>query len=367
MRYILLNPGPVSLSERVRQAAVCQDLCHREPEYSVLQDRVRAALLDVYGCAPERWSSVLLGGSGTTALEAMLSSLLPRDARLLVIENGVYGERISRIAAIHGVEFEALKHEWTRPVDHERVRQALAGGAFTHVAAVHHETTTGRLNDMQQLAAQCEERGAALLLDAVSSFGAESIPFNSPALAACAATADNCLHGIPGLCLVLSRRAALQEAVDPPRSLCLHLPLWAQQQDRQSTPFTPPVNAVLALEEALRELAGQGGWRARHAHYAKLAGRVKRALARLGIEPLLAPGESSCVLNAYRLPAGMDCEQVHDGLKQRGFVVYAGQGALAKEMFRISTMGDIGSYDMERLLAALQTVFSDGSRPTSGI
>ncbi|MDT8321427.1 MAG: 2-aminoethylphosphonate aminotransferase [Xanthomonadales bacterium] len=359
MRYILLNPGPVSLSERVRRAAVGQDLCHREPEYFRVQDRVRQALLGVYGCEADAWTSVLLGGSGTTALEAMMSSLLPRDGRLLIIENGVYGERISRIADIHGIAFEALHHDWMAAIDPARVGEALQSGRFTHVAAVHHETTTGRLNDVRELAAQCEAHGAALLLDAVSSFGAESIPFDSPALTACAATANKCLHGIPGLCLVLSRRTALQEAVDPPRSLYLHLPLWAQQQDRQSTPFTPPVNAVLALEEALRELAGQGGWCARHAHYAKLAGRVKRALVRLGVEPLLAPGESSCVLNAYRLPAGISYAQVHDGLKQRGFVIYAGQGVLASEMFRISTMGDIGSYDMERLLAALQAVFSD--------
>ena len=359
MRYILLNPGPVSLSERVRQAAVSQDLCHREPEYFVLQDRVRQALLRVYGCEADAWTSVLLGGSGTTALEAMMSSLLPGDGRLLVVENGVYGERISRIAEIHGIPFEALHHDWTAAIDHDRVGEALASGRFTHVAAVHHETTTGRLNDVRELAAQCEQQGVQLLLDAVSSFGAESIPFDSPALTACAATANKCLHGIPGLCLVLSRHAALAAAVNPPRSLYLHLPLWADQQDRQSTPFTPSVNAVLALEEALRELAEQGGWRGRHAHYAQLAARVKRSLLRLGVEPLLGAGESSCVLNAYRLPAGLSYAQVHDGLKQRGFVIYAGQGALASEMFRISTMGDIGSYDMERLLAALQAVFSD--------
>ena len=101
MRYVLLNPGPVSLSPKVRKAAVSQDLCHREPEFFELQDRVRGRLLEVYDCPQDEWSAVLLGGSGTTALEAMLSSLLPRDARLLVIENGVYGERLSRIAAIH--------------------------------------------------------------------------------------------------------------------------------------------------------------------------------------------------------------------------------------------------------------------------
>lgn len=357
MRAILLNPGPVSLSEAVRKAAVSDDLCHREPEFSRLQERVRGGLLDVYGCDPATWAAVPLGGSGTTALEAMLSSLVGRDARLLVIENGVYGERIRRIAEIHGVDFHSLEHDWTAPIDFGRVERALAEGRFSHLAVVHHETTTGRLNDVARLALLCEAHGVQLLLDAVSSFGAEALPFDSPALAACAATANKCLHGIPGLCFVVARRAAVQHGVRPPRSLYLHLPLWLEQQDRASTPFTPPINGLLALDKALEELRAQGGWRARHARYTRLAGNVRQALTERGVATLLPAGESSAVLTAYRIPAGMSYGTIHDGLKQWGFVIYAGQGALAATLFRISTMGDITDYDVERLLAAIESVF----------
>lgn len=357
MRCILLNPGPVSLSDSVRRAAVSTDLCHREPEYFELQDEVRSELLRVYGCAEQEWASVLLGGSGTTALEAMLTSLLPRDACLLVIENGVYGERISRIAQIHDIEHETVEHLWTEGMDLGRVTEALSDGLFTHVAAVQHETTTGRLNDVKALADLCEHHGVDLLLDAVSSFGAEDIPFESPALAACAATANKCLHGIPGLCFVIARREALSNSAESPRSLYMHLPLWLEKQDAQTTPFTPAVNGVLALREALHELERQGGWEGRRARYRDLASQVARALAAMHVEPLLGVGESSCVLNAYKLPEGFNYDRVHDGLKQWGFVIYAGQGALEAEMFRISTMGDITHYDMERLLAAIETVF----------
>lgn len=361
MRAILLNPGPVSLSEAVRKAAVSADLCHREPEFFELQSRVRERLLDVYDCPRDDWATVLLGGSGTTALEAMLASLPGRDARLLVIENGVYGERISRIADIHGIAFEMVEHAWTEAIDFARVKQSLAQGAFTHLAAVHHETTTGRLNDVARLAGLCEKHGVSLLLDTVSSFGAEAIPFESPALAGCAVTANKCLHGIPGLCFVVARRNALESSAEPPRTLYLHLPLWLAQQDRQSTPFTPPVNALLALDKALEELAGQGGWKGRHARYTRLAGGVRRTLARCGVQTLLPPDESSCVLTSYLIPGGMNYEGIHDALKHWGFVIYAGQGSLVAELFRISTMGDITDYDMERLLAAIESVFQTGA------
>ena len=357
MRCILLNPGPVSLSDTVRKAAVASDLCHREPEFFELQDELRQGLLDVYGCTADEWAAIPLGGSGTTALEAMLTSLPPRDSRLLVIENGVYGERIKRIAEIHGIEHHAIDHAWLDAVDFERVEAELAAGLYTHVAAVHHETTTGRLNDVRRLAGLCDRHGAELLLDTVSSFGAEDIPFDAPALAGCAVTANKCLHGIPGLCFVIARRSALAAGVQPPRSLYLHLPLWLEKQEAQTTPFTPSVNGFLALSQALVELHAQGGWEARRARYRELAGQVRETLAGLGVETLLDPAASSCALTAYRLPAGFTYEQVHDGLKRWGFVIYAGQGSLVAEMFRISTMGDITRYDMERLMAAMETVF----------
>ena len=118
------------------------------------------------------------------------------------------------------------------------------------------------------------------------------------------------------------------------------------------------MNGVLALDQALTELTGEGGWKARHGRYRKLADRVGKALDRYGVEAMLEPGESSCALRSYRLPRDRSYQNIHDGLKQRGFVIYAGQGSLAAEMFRISTMGDITDYDMERLLAALAAVLS---------
>jgi len=358
MRAILLNPGPVSLSQGVRRAAVASDLCHREAEFFDLQDRARQKLRAVYGLDAAIWSAVMLPGSGTTALEAMVASLLPREARLLVLENGVYGERLGQLAEIHGIAHESIRHGWTDAWDLERVAAALATKTFTHVAAVHHETTIGRLNPVGELLRICEQNGASLVLDTVSSFGAEEIPFDSTALLACAATANKCLHGIPGLCFVLVRRAALAVAVTPARSLTLDLALWAEHQERRSTPFTPPVNALLALDQALTEMEASGGWKARHAHYHRLADRVARHLLARGVDALLPAGVSSCVLRAWRLPPGQSFSQVHDSLKLRGFVIYAGQGELSSQMFRISTMGDISHYDMERLLVALDEVFA---------
>jgi 2-aminoethylphosphonate-pyruvate transaminase len=201
----------------------------------------------------------------------------------------------------------------------------------------------------------CTRYGVQLLLDAVSSFGAETIPFNEKSLQAVAATANKCLHGIPGLAMVICRHQALKQGIEP-RSLVLHLPAWAEHQARQSTPFTPAVNGMLGLKRALKELKKQGGWKARRSRYRMLANRVLATCEDLGIEPWLPVSESSCVLRSFRLPAGLTYNALHDGLKQLGFVIYAGQGTLSEQLFRISTMGEISDYDMARLENALRTV-----------
>jgi 2-aminoethylphosphonate-pyruvate transaminase len=213
---------------------------------------------------------------------------------------------------------------------------------------VHHETTTGRLNALGELAALCSEFGVALLADTVSSFGAEAIDFDQPGFAAAAATANKCLHGVPGACFVIVRRAALQNSAA--RTLYLDLAAWSRAQDQRGTPFTPSVQAYYALREALCEFADEGGLAARHAKYAALAGQVADGLAALGVQPLLSSAESSVVLRAYHLPPKLGYTALHDGLKAKDFIIYAGQGALASTLFRISTMGALGAKDMARLV-----------------
>jgi len=340
---LLLNPGPVTLSERVRRSLLQPDLCHRESEFFALQDEIRERLLATYALDPKVWTAVLMTGSGTAAVESMMAALVPSNGRLLNLENGVYGDRIAQMCAQYGVAHERVIGSWMEPVDLAAVK-----GNFTHVAIVHHETTTGRLNDLKPLMKLCRERGMGLLVDGVSSFGAEDIDFTDESVHAVAATANKCLHGVPGASFVIVRRAALANAAS--RTYYLDLGRLARLQDQRNTPFTPAVHAYYALVEALREFADEGGRAARFKRYAALAEQVRAGLAELGINSVIAPEHSSVVLRSYHLPAAMSYSKLHDELKAGGFVIYAGQGDLSKMLFRISTMGAVTSADINRLL-----------------
>jgi 2-aminoethylphosphonate-pyruvate transaminase len=351
---ILLNPGPVTLSERVRRSLLNPDLCHREPEFFDLQEQLRSGLLAVHALDPAQWSAVLMTGSGTAAVDSMMASLPPRDARVLVLENGVYGERITQMCAQYGIAHETLAGAWLAGPDLDALATRLARGAFTHLAAVHHETTTGRLTDLPAIGRLCAAQGVQLLLDGVSSFGAEAIDFADPGLTAVAGTANKCLHGVPGVSFVITRRAALDHALS--RTFYLDLGRLARLQDQRNTPFTPAVQVYYGLREALHEYQEQGGRTARFERYAALAEQVRAGLAQLGIEALLPARESSVVLRAYHLPRAVSYPVLHDALKADGFVIYAGQGDLARTLFRISTMGEIAPDDIRRLLESFRRI-----------
>jgi len=373
-RTILLNPGPVTLSARVRTALLEPDLCHREEEYADLQDEVRRRLLEVYDLDPATWAAVLLGGSGTTAMEAMVSSLVPATGTLAVVENGVYGERLSRIATIHGLAGTSLTRPWGADVSLDAVTALLDHSPHpTHLAVVHHETTTGRLNPIDRIGAACRNRSVGVLLDGVSSFGAEPIDFEAWGITACAGTANKCLHGVPGVAFVIVRRDALLPPSVTPRTLSLDLGTWCRAQDTRGTPFTPPVTAMHACAEALREHAEEGGATARRARYETRARIVARGFEEMGMAPLLREEDSSVVLRSWQLPAGVSYAALHDGLKDRGFVIYAGQGVLARAVFRVAVMGDLGDGDLERFVRAVGEVVAaeralrePAPAPTSG-
>ena len=356
---ILLNPGPVNITERVRSALTKADLCHRESEFISLQNSVRKNLLKVYNLNNETWGPALITGSGTAAVEAMLISMIPTRSKLLIIENGVYGERMKKIASAYSLPHDSLKYDWTEEIDIEQVESTLKTNKFTHLAVVHHETTTGRLNNLAAISKICAQTKTKLLVDAVSSFGAEEINFSEEKtpLSACAATSNKCLHSSPGISFVLLNRSDLKKNI-PKRSVYLDLKHYLSAQDNNSTPFTQSVQSLYALDEALRELLECGGWLKRNNIYKERMRDVSIHLESLGLSTLLPDDSYSLVLKSFIMPASKNYDDLHSFLKKNGFVIYAGQGPYQKQIFRISLMGQITEGDISRFKKTITDFFS---------
>jgi 2-aminoethylphosphonate-pyruvate transaminase len=358
---ILLNPGPVVLSERVRKSLLNPDLCHREQEFIDLQNKIKTNLLDAYQLPADKWAGIVFTGSGTSAMEAMMTSLIPAHGKVLIIENGVYGERLSKIAKIHNIAHVVQHHEWGEEIELNKLEGELQyHEEISHVAVVHHETTTGRLNNIDAIAEVCKEHSnVPILLDGVSSFAAEEIKFEQWNIAACAATANKCCHGVPGTSFVIANREATEMmSATPARTLYLDLVTYLKAQDNNGTPFTQSIQTFYALAEALDELKDSGGWQQRQQQYWKLMDIVRDGLEKLNIKPYFEKEECSCVLNAFHLPENISYQELHNKLKAAGFVIYAGQGGFEKSLFRISCMGEISESDMKRFVEEMGKIIN---------
>jgi len=350
--WILLNPGPANTSREVREALVMPDLCHREPEFfEVMRDcRERLVRLAEGG---DGFAAVLFTGSGTAAVEAAVSSAVPADGGLLVIDNGVYGDRLLRITRAHGIRAQALSYDVTTAARPDDVRAALrADRQLTHVAVVHHETTTGVLNPVADIARAAAAEGRRVLVDAMSSLFGEPLDVTQDGIDFVMASANKCLQGVPGISFVLARRQALDALrAKPPRSVYLDLSNHYVTQEQDNTPFTPAVQVLHAMRQALRELEKEGV-PARIARYAENARVLRRGMTALGFEMLVPEGARSSILTTFRLLPGIAYDPLHDAMKRRGYIIYAGQGDIRKYAFRVSNMGTLTPRDMQGVVDA---------------
>jgi 2-aminoethylphosphonate-pyruvate transaminase len=350
---ILLNPGPVNVSPRVTAALARGDLCHREPEAYELLARVRERLVRAF--APRGgFTPVLVTGSGTAALEMAVTSVTSPAGRLVVAANGVYGERIAAMAAAARLPHTVVEGEWTAPPDLARVEAAVREPGVEAVAVVHHETTTGLVNPVAAVGAIARRHGKLLLVDSVSGLAGDALDLDAAGVDLVAGTANKCIQGLPGMAFVLVRTSVLERlSTYPPRSVYLALSTYA----KSPMPFTPAVQAAYAFDEALAELLEEGV-DARIARYAHAAAQLRTGFADLGLELVLPPALRSNSITALRLPSGRTYATLHDGLRARGFVVYEGQGRLARELFRVANMGHLTSDDFARFLVALGEVLA---------
>ncbi len=353
-KWVLLNPGPVNVSDRVRRALLEPDICHREPEFLQVLASVRASLPEVFGIARTH-EAALFAGSGTLAVEAMLSSAGHAGEKFLVLSNGVYGDRMADILKRHRIAHHVLRGEGLAFPELKDADAFLKKNkSVTAIAMVHHETSTGYLNPLEAVARLARKHGIVVHVDAVSSLGAEHIPWHLP-VAYVAGASGKCLHGFPGVGFVLvSKKEIPCLEKHPNRSLYLDLGGTLAVQCTGGTPFTPSVQLIYALKAALDELKTETVAR-RIASYRRKSETLQQALEAAGIQILAPEGARSHVLTAARLPAGVGYEALHDWMRKNGYLIYAGQAQWKDRIFRLANLGQVTEAELKRAVALVKT------------
>ena len=359
---ILLNPGPVNVSERVRQALLKPDICHRESEFNDLVEGIQDKLVRAFAPAGG-YLPILITGSGTAAVEAAVTSCLPPGRRILVIKNGVYSQRIATIAAAHKMQNMDIAGEWDQRFDTETVPVALRQNkAIEVVAVVHHETATGLVNPVKEIGAIAKKAGRVLLVDGVSSLAGEELDFVSSNVGLIVGSSGKCIQGFPGVGFVMVRRDIMEQMVTyEQRSVYFHLPTYYKHLEEGSVPFTPAVQLYYAFNEALSELLEEGVPN-RIARYRKAARLIRNRMRAIRVKFFLREPLWSNTLTALNLPDGVHYDHLHGLLKERGYIIYAGQAQLAEKLFRVANMGALTEANLTGFLDAFEEALPEARK-----
>jgi len=355
-REVLLNPGPATTTDSVKYAQVCPDICPREKEFGEIMEWICDELSLMAG-KPGRVETVLFGGSGTAADEAMISSCVPDDGKLLIIDNGAYGERFAKIASVYKLNFEVYKSSGFAPLDCEAIKTKLVDGKFTHFAIVYHETTTGLLNPAPELCRFCHEHGITTIIDAVSAFAAIPIDMDRDCFDFMASTSNKNIQGMAGVGFVFCRKEALEKtAAYPMRNYYLNL--WDQFshfKKTKQTRFTPPVQSLYALRQAIIETKLEG-IENRYTRYASCWEELVKSVQKLGLAMLVPESIQSKLITAIMEPSSphYSFDALHDLARTKGFTIYPGKLSNANT-FRIANIGDIQVKEMIAFTDLLET------------
>jgi 2-aminoethylphosphonate-pyruvate transaminase len=357
---LLLTPGPLTTSKRVKEVMV-HDWGSRDATFLRINKEVLERLPEVVN-AKGGHVTVPMQGSGTFAVEAMLTTFVPRSGKVLLLVNGAYGQRAKRICLIAGRRVAVHETPEDTPPDLADVERILKADAdISHVFAVHCETTSGILNPIAEIGALVEKQGRRFLVDAMSAFGALPLDASKTRFDALAASSNKCIEGVPGLGFVICREAALAETKGNATTLVLDLhDQWQNFSRTGQYRFTPPIHVIVSFHQALQEFWAEGGQPGRGRRYAENCKVLIEGMRELGFRTLLPDRLQAPIIVTFHMPehAKFVFQSFYDKLKDRGYVIYPGKLTVA-DSFRIGCIGRLDAGHMRGALAAIAEVLAE--------
>lgn len=345
---IIFSPGPSNISENVRNSLLKGDICHRGLEFQSLLFEARSLILKVLK-SEEGFRSIILQGSGTLAIESVITSL----DNLLVISNGIYGERAIEIAKIYSVPVKESMCDLVKPIDLKKIKSEIKKEKISSVYFVHHETTTGILNPLKEIAQLSKEYDKLFVVDGISSIGGEEIDL-SWGIDVIIGSFNKCIRGVPGLSFVVANNRFVEKLKKRKRrifygDLLTHL----EYEDVGQTPFTPSIPIFYGAREALRELLEEG-LENRIKHFQKISKLLRDNIEEMGLRLLLQRRLYSNTMTSIFLPDGFSYESLYRALKERGYEIYHSLGRFKDTTFRLGTVGVINEKDILSFIKALR-------------
>lgn len=352
VRYFV--PGPTELCERVLKAISKQVISHRSGEFREIFNEVRDLLAGVY--ATDSDNIAILTGSGTLAVDSMIYSVMNPGERALVLSHGEFGERIVRTLQARGCLIDVLRSREGDVVDLYEVKEALGKASYRAIFTTHTETSTGvTTRHLPAIAEEAKAKGVLVCVDAVSSLAGEPLKMGEWGLDAVCSCSQKCIGAPPGFSFVALSNEALRSLRSDGVPPYLDLLKYLEYSKKGETPFTPAVNILYGLLEALRILVLEEGVEGRISRLGEVSEKLYSGAEPLGLTPLPRRDIRSRSVVALKLPENMQASQVVKAMKEEcGIVIARGMGKLREKIVRVGVMGYITPEDADSILEGLK-------------
>ena len=362
----LFTPGPLNTKRSVKKAML-HDMGSRDKEFLEVVEKIRCELLEIAGVSrDEGYDSVLMQGSGTFGVESVISTVIPEYGHLLLISNGAYGDRIGNMTHVYEIKTTTLNYKENVVPSYLDVEDALKkDDSITHVALVHCETTTGIFNDIENVGYIARKYNKQFIVDAMSSFGAVPIDLKGIGIDFLISSSNKCIEGVPGFSFVIFKTSSLISCKGSARTVSLDLyNQWMYMKNSNQFRFTPPIQSILAFNQALEELKLEGGVLKRSERYQQNYNSLIEGTEALGLTTYLAKKDQGYIITSFLFPKhpNFDFTLFYEKLHGRGQVIY--QGKLSDtDCFRIGNIGQLYLEDIDRLIDAIQEVLLEMGVP----
>jgi alanine-glyoxylate transaminase / serine-glyoxylate transaminase / serine-pyruvate transaminase len=359
---VLLGPGPSDVHPRVLAALAAPTVGHLDPYYLEIMNGMQRMLRGLL--RTENEMTLAVSGTGSAGMEAAVVNLIEPGDPMLVCVNGVFGGRMADVAARAGAKVTRIDRPWGEVFSPDEIRRAVAGSQPKVVGIIMAETSTGAAQPIPEISRVVHDAGALLIVDAVTALGGMPVETDGWRIDAIYSGTQKCLSCPPGLA-PLSFSAAAMDKIrareTKVQSWYLDVTLLAQYWGQERAyHHTAPINMTYGLYEALR-LVHEEGLEASFKRHVQNHAALKAGLAAISIGFTAQEGHQLPMLNAVRIPAGVDDAAVRRGLLERFSIeIGAGLGEFKGKAWRIGLMGHSSRMNnVLALLAALEELLAE--------
>lgn len=356
-RNILLNPGPSTTTDTVKMAQVVPDICPREKEFAGLMKQMREDLVRIVHGPLDEYTAILFCGSGTINIDICLNSLLDKDKKALIINNGAYSTRAAEVCEYYGLPHINLVLPVDDVPDMELVGRTLDDNPDIGLVYItHNETGTGIGNPIREIGRMAHEHGAIFVTDTTSTYAMVPIDVKRDNIDFCMASAQKGIMGMTGLSFIVGRKDIIEKSKDyPKRSYYCNLYMQYDFFERTGEMhFTPPVQTIYAARQALDEYFAEGE-EAKWARHTRVMNAIHDGLVALGFREAIRREIQVGLVASVIYPddENWNFEKVHDYCYERGFTIYPGK-ITGANTFRLCALGAIDVSDIEDFFAVLK-------------